>query len=178
LVGARAAAWAQPGFVGAACGILLGAHSMKGVVGAASWWVSGAACSAPVRRCGCCALAHEQYAAVVSWHPGLIAAGCGNHTMLRRSRDTYGIHYTASSQLRLSAIPPCSCTAPRTAAIMQLHPGWVGVIQSRYLNALGCLWFNRTQVSTCVCVCVVLCVCVCVCYVCAIDMLFPLHGTP
>ncbi|KAI3432727.1 hypothetical protein D9Q98_004269 [Chlorella vulgaris] len=30
---------------------------------------------------------------------------------------------------------------------MQLHPGWVGVMQSRYLNALGCLWFNRTQVK-------------------------------
>lgn len=28
---------------------------------------------------------------------------------------------------------------------MQLHPGWVGVLQRRYLNALGCLWFNRTQ---------------------------------
>ena len=28
---------------------------------------------------------------------------------------------------------------------MQLHPGWVGLLQRRYLNALGCLWFNRTQ---------------------------------
>lgn len=31
------------------------------------------------------------------------------------------------------------------AAIMQLHPGWVGMLQKRYLSALGCLWFNRTQ---------------------------------
>ncbi|KAL4452735.1 hypothetical protein ABPG75_008397 [Micractinium tetrahymenae] len=31
------------------------------------------------------------------------------------------------------------------AAIMQLHPGWVGLIQKRYLKSLGCLWFNRTQ---------------------------------
>lgn len=33
------------------------------------------------------------------------------------------------------------------AAIMQLHPGWVGLIQKRYLKSLGCLWFNRTQVG-------------------------------
>lgn len=33
------------------------------------------------------------------------------------------------------------------AAIMQLHPGWVGTLQKRYLSALGCLWFNRTQVG-------------------------------
>lgn len=32
------------------------------------------------------------------------------------------------------------------AAIMQLHPGWVGMLQRRYLSALGCLWFNRTEV--------------------------------
>lgn len=31
------------------------------------------------------------------------------------------------------------------AAIMQLHPGWVGMLQRRYLSALGCLWFNRTE---------------------------------
>lgn len=31
------------------------------------------------------------------------------------------------------------------AAIMQLHPGWVGIFQTRYLASLGCLWFNRTQ---------------------------------
>lgn len=31
------------------------------------------------------------------------------------------------------------------AAIMQLHKGWVGVMQKRYLAALGCLWFNRTE---------------------------------
>jgi hypothetical protein len=30
---------------------------------------------------------------------------------------------------------------------MQLHPGWVGVLQRQYLNSLGCLWFNRTQAS-------------------------------
>lgn len=33
------------------------------------------------------------------------------------------------------------------AAIMQLHPGWVGMMQKKYLSALGCLWFNRTQVK-------------------------------
>lgn len=37
------------------------------------------------------------------------------------------------------------CAYSPFAVIMQLHPGWVGVIQRRYLNALGCLWFNRTQ---------------------------------
>lgn len=37
------------------------------------------------------------------------------------------------------------CAHTPFAAIMQLHPGWVGVMQKRYLSALGCLWFNRTQ---------------------------------
>lgn len=37
------------------------------------------------------------------------------------------------------------CAYAPFAAIMQLHPGWVGVVQKRYLSALGCLWFNRTQ---------------------------------
>jgi hypothetical protein len=32
------------------------------------------------------------------------------------------------------------------AAIMQLHPGWVGFIQKRVLSCLGCLWFHRTEV--------------------------------
>ena len=39
------------------------------------------------------------------------------------------------------------CLHARCAAIMQLHPGWVGVLQRQYLNSLGCLWFNRTQAS-------------------------------
>ena len=29
--------------------------------------------------------------------------------------------------------------------IMQLHPGWVGFLQTQVLNCLGCLWFNRTE---------------------------------
>ena len=33
------------------------------------------------------------------------------------------------------------------AVIMQLHPGWVGFLQTKVLNCLGCLWFNRTEVS-------------------------------
>ena len=33
------------------------------------------------------------------------------------------------------------------AVIMQLHPGWVGFMQTKVLNCLGCLWFNRTEVS-------------------------------
>jgi glycerol-3-phosphate O-acyltransferase 3/4 len=37
------------------------------------------------------------------------------------------------------------CAYHPFAAIMQLHPGWVGMMQKRYLSALGCLWFNRTQ---------------------------------
>lgn len=37
------------------------------------------------------------------------------------------------------------CAYTPFAAIMQLHPGWVGMMQKRYLSALGCLWFNRTQ---------------------------------
>ena len=31
--------------------------------------------------------------------------------------------------------------------IMQLHPGWVGFLQTQVLNCLGCLWFNRTEVQ-------------------------------
>ncbi|WIA38686.1 hypothetical protein OEZ86_001991 [Tetradesmus obliquus] len=31
------------------------------------------------------------------------------------------------------------------AVIMQLHPGWVGFLQTTVLDSLGCLWFNRTQ---------------------------------
>eukprot|EP00879_Flechtneria_rotunda_P006477 GHRR01006806.1.p1 GENE.GHRR01006806.1~~GHRR01006806.1.p1 ORF type:complete len:372 (+),score=93.78 GHRR01006806.1:1523-2638(+) len=31
------------------------------------------------------------------------------------------------------------------AVIMQLHPGWVGFLQTAVLDSLGCLWFNRTQ---------------------------------
>ena len=33
------------------------------------------------------------------------------------------------------------------AVIMQLHPGWVGFLQTKVLNCLGCLWFNRTEVG-------------------------------
>lgn len=33
------------------------------------------------------------------------------------------------------------------AVIMQLHPGWVGFLQTFVLDSLGCLWFNRTQVG-------------------------------
>ncbi|GAB4822962.1 hypothetical protein N2152v2_010008 [Parachlorella kessleri] len=40
---------------------------------------------------------------------------------------------------------PVLCAFSPFAAIMQLHPGWVGAVQKRYLNALGCLWFNRTE---------------------------------
>ena len=32
------------------------------------------------------------------------------------------------------------------AVIMQLHPGWVGFLQTQVLNCLGCLWFDRTEV--------------------------------
>ncbi len=32
------------------------------------------------------------------------------------------------------------------AVIMQLHPGWVGFLQTWVLDSLGCLWFNRTEV--------------------------------
>lgn len=32
------------------------------------------------------------------------------------------------------------------AVIMQLHPGWVGFLQTQVLSSLNCLWFNRTQV--------------------------------
>ena len=35
------------------------------------------------------------------------------------------------------------------AVIMQLHPGWVGFLQTKVLNCLGCLWFNRTEVRIC-----------------------------
>ena len=32
------------------------------------------------------------------------------------------------------------------AVIMQLHPGWVGFLQTQVLDSLGCVYFNRTQV--------------------------------
>lgn len=38
------------------------------------------------------------------------------------------------------------------AVIMQLHPGWVGFLQTQVLNSLNCLWFNRTQVQVALCV--------------------------
>lgn len=37
------------------------------------------------------------------------------------------------------------CSFTPFAAIMQLHPGWVGVLQRKYLKNLGCLYFDRTQ---------------------------------
>ncbi|KAI8471890.1 MAG: acyltransferase-domain-containing protein [Monoraphidium minutum] len=33
------------------------------------------------------------------------------------------------------------------AVIMQLHGGWVGFLQTKCLDSLGCLWFNRTEVK-------------------------------
>ena len=30
---------------------------------------------------------------------------------------------------------------------MQLHAGWIAFIQTRVLNCLGCLWFNRNEVG-------------------------------
>ena len=33
------------------------------------------------------------------------------------------------------------------AVIMQLHGGWVGFLQTKVLDSLGCLWFNRTEVK-------------------------------
>eukprot|EP00294_Goniomonas_avonlea_P006938 CAMPEP_0114555516 /NCGR_PEP_ID=MMETSP0114-20121206/8789_1 /TAXON_ID=31324 /ORGANISM="Goniomonas sp, Strain m" /LENGTH=256 /DNA_ID=CAMNT_0001740643 /DNA_START=633 /DNA_END=1403 /DNA_ORIENTATION=+ len=33
------------------------------------------------------------------------------------------------------------------AVVGQSHPGWVGVMQERYLKSLGCLWFNRSQAA-------------------------------
>jgi hypothetical protein len=39
------------------------------------------------------------------------------------------------------------CAYSPFAVIMQLHPGWVGFLQTQVLNCLGCLWFNRTEVS-------------------------------
>lgn len=38
------------------------------------------------------------------------------------------------------------CAYSPFAVIMQLHPGWVGFLQTKVLNCLGCLWFNRTEV--------------------------------
>ncbi|KAK9827979.1 hypothetical protein WJX81_003927 [Elliptochloris bilobata] len=39
------------------------------------------------------------------------------------------------------------CAYSPFAVIMQLHPGWVGFLQTKVLNCLGCLWFNRTEVK-------------------------------
>jgi len=33
------------------------------------------------------------------------------------------------------------------SVIMQLHPGWVGFIQRRFMDPQGCIYFNRTEVS-------------------------------
>lgn len=33
------------------------------------------------------------------------------------------------------------------AVIMQLHGGWIAFLQTRVLSCLGCLWFNRNEVS-------------------------------
>lgn len=33
------------------------------------------------------------------------------------------------------------------SVIMQLHPGWVGFLQTKVLNSLGCLWFNRNEAN-------------------------------
>ena len=33
------------------------------------------------------------------------------------------------------------------AVIMQLHPGWVGFVQTQILDSLGCIWFNRAEAS-------------------------------
>lgn len=39
------------------------------------------------------------------------------------------------------------CSYSPFAVIMQLHPGWVGFLQTSVLSCLGCLWFNRTEVK-------------------------------
>jgi len=39
------------------------------------------------------------------------------------------------------------CSYSPFASIMQLQPGWVGFMQKSVLGCLGCLWFNRTEVS-------------------------------
>ena len=33
------------------------------------------------------------------------------------------------------------------AVIMQLHAGWIRFLQTQVLQCLGCLWFNRTEVT-------------------------------
>ena len=33
------------------------------------------------------------------------------------------------------------------AGRVQLHGGWVGFLKTKVLDSLGCLWFNRTEVS-------------------------------
>ena len=53
------------------------------------------------------------------------------------------------------------CAYAPFAVIMQLHPGWVGFLQTQVLDSLGCLWFNRTEVRA-MCVCVMCGMCYCV----------------
>ena len=75
-------------------------------------------------------------------------SSCG-HSAAAAFENTYLV-----SPPRPHRLPPAlpvllthPCLHARCAAIMQLHPGWVGVLQRQYLNSLGCLWFNRTQAS-------------------------------
>ncbi len=39
------------------------------------------------------------------------------------------------------------CAHSPFAVIMQLQTGWVRFLQTRVLNSLGCLWFNRTDLK-------------------------------
>jgi glycerol-3-phosphate O-acyltransferase 3/4 len=39
------------------------------------------------------------------------------------------------------------CAHSPFAVIMQLQGGWVRFLQTRVLNTLGCLWFNRTDLK-------------------------------
>mmetsp|Transcript_12225 Transcript_12225/g.29796 ORF Transcript_12225/g.29796 Transcript_12225/m.29796 type:complete len:468 (-) Transcript_12225:358-1761(-) len=39
------------------------------------------------------------------------------------------------------------CSHSPFSVIMQLHTGWVAFLQTRVLNTLGCLWFNRTDLK-------------------------------
>jgi hypothetical protein len=71
------------------------------------------------------------WSGVIKYH-GPRPTPCPNHVWVANHSSM--IDYTI-----LTALMPF-------AAIMQLHPGWVGFLQKRILTCLGCLWFQRSEV--------------------------------
>lgn len=39
------------------------------------------------------------------------------------------------------------CSFRPFAVIMQKYPGWIGFLQTQFLDSIGCIWFNRTEMK-------------------------------